>query len=177
MSNVKRIIMYHILLAQIAYDLFLVLYPLQAKTKAFKNATHAYDVLSNEDLRRQYDSTVGLDIQYGAYQHSHTSGHGHNNKSSWKTTSRRSKVYAPSQPPPGPGGRVYDFKAWNMAHYGDEGISYEGVGGAESSSRRSSRLEIADRDNIVKRMHLRRMERRAAGVAKPPPPQSSCSIQ
>ena len=89
----------------------------QVKTAAFKEVTDAYDTLSVESSRREYDVSLGIGGGGGgggAYSPGSSGG--------GATVSRRQDVTAPRQPPRSQGRstRVYDYNSWYAEHYGDD---------------------------------------------------------
>ena len=160
----------------------------QVKTAAFKEATEAYDTLSNETLRRQYDSSMGV-----------------NTRVRDPTTSSRNRQQprAPRQPPRSQGRttRVYDFNGWNEQHYGEDfdptrnldnaaGRSWTGPARESLGIRNETRSEkdyqsaharrvMNERSAIRSRMDARRQQRHqaAANSQSAKSDQSGCAVQ
>ena len=78
----------------------------EAKTKAFKEATEAYNILSDTERRRQYDAANGIAAPSGWY-----------NKNRRRPPPKNyRKVYAPHAPPDG---KWHDAQRHYDMHYGD----------------------------------------------------------
>jgi len=78
----------------------------KAKTKAFKEATEAYNILVDTERRRQYDIANGISAPSGW----------HNRNRKRPPPSNYRKVYAPHAPPDG---KWHDAQRHYDMHYGD----------------------------------------------------------
>lgn len=78
----------------------------EAKTKAFKKATEAYNILVDSERRRQYDIANGISAPSGWY----------NKNRKRAPPSNYRKVYAPHAPPDG---KWHDAQRHYDMHYGD----------------------------------------------------------
>jgi len=129
------------------------------KTRLFRKVTDAYECLSCEQSRRSYDSSLGVSTVV---------------MPSATTSARASKIYAPSKPPPG--GVIYDFAEWQRQHYGDGPAPQQNMRRESSADRnylmQSAKNTMDQRSSAIRRLHLRREQRRAGNVEKP-----GCTIQ
>eukprot|EP00535_Pseudo-nitzschia_heimii_P012256 CAMPEP_0197192734 /NCGR_PEP_ID=MMETSP1423-20130617/25619_1 /TAXON_ID=476441 /ORGANISM="Pseudo-nitzschia heimii, Strain UNC1101" /LENGTH=243 /DNA_ID=CAMNT_0042645683 /DNA_START=310 /DNA_END=1041 /DNA_ORIENTATION=- len=85
----------------------------EAKTKAFKEATEAYNILVDTERRRQYDMANGIAAPSGW----------HNRNRRRPPPSNYRKVYAPHAPPDG---KWHDAQRHYDMHYGD-GMYHEAL--------------------------------------------------
>jgi molecular chaperone DnaJ len=76
------------------------------KTKAFKDASEAYSILTNNNRRREYDMATGWATPSGCY----------NKNRRRPPTANYRKVYAPHAPPDG---KWHDAQRHYDMHYGD----------------------------------------------------------
>jgi curved DNA-binding protein CbpA len=129
------------------------------KTNLFRKVTDAYDCLSCEQSRRSYDSSLGISSMAMPDM----------------TSARTSKVYAPPKPPPG--GAIYNFDEWQRQHYGEEPSAPQQNMRRESSVDRAfhnhnARNSMDQRSDAIKKLHLRREQRRSGKDAQP-----GCALQ
>lgn len=148
------------------------------KTRIFKQLTEAYNILSDQDARRKYDSKLGISRVSSFY----SPGVG-------KEGGNQGDIRAPRPPPDF---KIFDHDEWNAWHYGEG----EGVNKEPFVKRRNPFMDIrpdekgaqffirqktkevqgvvdqsykkgkAERDLIVERMNARRAARMAGKVYK-----------
>lgn len=117
------------------------------KTAAFKEASDAYDTLSDESRRREYDSSLGMP----------------NAPRSAAVSHRHPAAYAPKEPPKSQGrtAGTYDFKEWVAEHYPDRevlGVRHESRSEKEYQQNHA-RSAMKERSAIKNRMEARRQKR------------------
>jgi molecular chaperone DnaJ len=80
------------------------------KLEKFKLASRAYEILSDQNQRSQYDREY---FGFCHYQHYNSGAHGNNSSQCF---SQRSRIYAPRPPP---NFKRFDHEKWKHYHYGD----------------------------------------------------------
>ncbi len=99
----------------------------EAKTKAFKTATEAYNILVDTERRRQYDVANGISAPNGWY----------NKNRRRPPPSNYRKVYAPHAPPDG---KWHDAQRHYDMHYGD-GQYHDALKSAYKRAKESGELD------------------------------------
>ena len=133
----------------------------------FKEVSDAYDTLSDESRRREYDSSLRMPHAPGSPAASH----------------RQPSVYAHWKPPKSQGRTTgtYDFKEWVAEHYPDRevlGVRHESSSEKEYQKNHARRA-MSERSAIKKRMEARRQKRHQDEHTQrlESPIQESCLIQ
>lgn len=177
----------------------------QVKTKLFKEATEAYNVLSNPKTREEYDLNFS-DTVYGARGGFSKQAGGFGPKKP-QGAYRDSGIRAPREPPSGSGGKFYNYDLWEEKHYGEEEAVKEAkealrrmqaeeekrrkvlqdLFGDESfpatkfatGSRKTARKQVSHFQQSVAALHARREERlrRPPGAETSTGLASACTVQ